>query len=191
MNRLLLNDYLKEALALMIKKSDLGVSRLRHEINHSLNILEWLFVLKSDSPLSLQLAALMHDVDRFFDQRRARKGLSETYQEYKSNHQNYSANIASELLAELGLNDHIEEVKSLIKVHEVGGNELAEILKNADSLSFFDKNIIEYYKDKGLEKTVNKVNYMYQRMSESAKDILRKKDFDFKSIEFLNKLIKY
>lgn len=189
MNKLVLDVLLKDILALMIKKSDLEVSRLRHEVNHALNILEWLFVLESEPSKPLQIAALMHDVERFFNQKRIYKGSDISYLEYKTKHQNNSAKIAEEILNELNLSEYISEVKKLIKIHEVGGTIEADILKNADSLSFFDKNLIEYYKEKGLKKTEDKVIYMHQRMSDSAKAILKDSNFDFKSIDHLSNLI--
>ena len=66
----------------------------------------------------------------------------------------------------------INSVKELIGRHEVGGNKDQNLLKDADSVSFFENNI-EYFVTKQVEKTnrekvKEKFDWMFNRIT-SAK----------------------
>ena len=66
-------------------------------------------------------------------------------------------------------NEFIEKVVNLVEHHEEGGNDEANVLMDADSISYFDYNIDKYFAKNGYEKTVKKAKYMYNRSSDRAR----------------------
>ena len=80
-------------------------------------------------------------------------------------------------LAENGADtDTIERVKMLISKHEVGGNEDQNLLKDADSLSFFENNVDFFVKEQtartSREKVKEKFDWMFERItSDQAREI--------------------
>ena len=66
----------------------------------------------------------------------------------------------------------------LVSKHEIGGNDDQNLLKDADSISFFENNV-EYFvgrtvSETGKEKVKDKFDWMYNRMtSEKAKQFAR------------------
>ena len=66
----------------------------------------------------------------------------------------------------------------LVSKHEEGGNDDQNLLKDADSVSFFETNIslflTKHVQDVGKEKVREKFDWMYKRItSEKAKQIAR------------------
>ena len=57
----------------------------------------------------------------------------------------------------------------LVENHEDGGDEEANIIRDADSLSYFEDNFDGYLKECGVERAKRKVEYMFGRMSENGK----------------------
>jgi len=66
----------------------------------------------------------------------------------------------------------------LVSKHEIGGNDDQNLLKDADSISFFENNV-KYFvgrkvNETGKEKVRDKFDWMYHRMtSERAKEFAR------------------
>jgi hypothetical protein len=81
----------------------------------------------------------------------------------------------------------IEKVKHLVLFHEIGGDEETNLLRDADSISFFEDNLEYYFETFGSEKTDFKIKYMYDRVSNKAKDIVN--GFEYKN-SALNKLFR-
>jgi len=147
---------------------------------HSLKAREWVLEMEPQASSALQIAALAHDIDRTIERRRAKVKDFATYEEYKKQHAKESANIICEELEKEGFNDNlIERVRYLIEHHEVGGDKEANILKDADSLTFFNMDIYPYLKGRGSERTREKIKFMYERLSDNGKRIVD-------SIEFRN-----
>jgi len=72
----------------------------------------------------------------------------------------------------------IDKVKMLVLKHEEGGNDEQNLLKDADSISFFENNVpiflTEQVAKKGKDKVKEKFNWMFNRItSEKAKQIAR------------------
>ncbi len=157
-------EIIAEAISHSEEKTDPG---------HSLNTLEWLLKLQPDADEISQLAALAHDIERARSDR-LRPKMFRTYDEYKSAHALRGAEIAKQILQEVGYNDQAaERLFEMIKYHEVGnGNPEVAALMNADSISYFDFNIEEYLRQAGEEKTKEKILFMRGRASESAQKII-------------------
>lgn len=154
--------------------------------NHSKITLEWVLKLKPTASDELKIAALGHDIDRAMEKRRIKKENFDNYEDYKKEHAKESAKIVSEILKKHNCeNKFIEKVKYLIENHEIGGSGDVDILKEADSLTFFNWDIYFYIKDKGHEKTKDKVKFMYKRLSEKAKKLVKEIKFKDRKIQDL------
>jgi len=143
--------------------------------SHSENTRKWVMKLKPDASNELQIAALTHDIERG---KRIEKPNFENYRDYKNWHSKRSARIITEVMKKHGIDENsIKKVKNLVLNHEVGGNEDQNILRHADSLSFFENNIEYYYSSRGEDRTRLKIRYMYDRCSEKVKGMIREMDF--------------
>ena len=159
---------------------------------HSLKCREWVLKLKPEAGIALQIAALAHYIDRTNEKKRAKKENFDNYDEYKRKHAIESANIICEKLEIADFNKElIERVRYLIEHHEVSGDEESDVLKNADSLTFFNFDIYPYYESMGHQKTKEKIKFMYKRLSEKAKKMIEDVNYGNPEIEALvNEIIK-
>ena len=153
-------------------------SPLKVDVLHSKLTKKWLLELKPDADEALQIAALAHDIDR------GATGITEgdadfsDYNEFTKKHGERGAKVIREILERNGFDeDFIEKVEYLVSVHEFGGSEEADVLKDADSIAFFEENIKVFLKRYGKEKTKFKIKFMYDRLSERAKNIV--KEFEY------------
>ncbi len=127
---------------------------------------------------------------------------AELYKEFKKLHADNSSIISFELVKKINkegfysTTGFAKDLIYLIKRHEVGGNkkeginiitpskeepelnlnDLADIITDADSLSYFDANILTNWEECGKDKRIldNKIHFMFDRMSLKAKNELRK-----------------
>ncbi|MFA6382122.1 MAG: hypothetical protein WCX08_02535 [Candidatus Buchananbacteria bacterium] len=176
----------KKVIIGLISHSDISVDRLRHEINHIFCALTWLYKLNSKPSLALELATALHDCDRLFDKRRAHRKNFKNYIDYKKSHSKISAKIAGEILIAVGQKYLVNQVKDLIIAHEFGGTVLANKLKVCDSFAFFDQNLLDYYRDEGNRVTLEKMEFMYQRLDIKSKKLLSASALDFRLVPTLN-----
>ena len=154
---------------------------------HSINTLEWLLKLKPDSDIALQIAALGHDIERAFDGKRVRSTDFDTYDEYKQAHALNSAEIITELMEECGIEQKlIDDVARLVAHHEMGGDEREEVLKNADSISFFHVSLPLYYDRKGPDITRKRCVWGYKKLPDHLKKVVA--EFEYMDQELLQLL---
>jgi hypothetical protein len=66
----------------------------------------------------------------------------------------------------------VDEACRLVEVHEVGGDPDADLLKDADSISYFDVNLPFYYQREGWAETKRRSLWGYQRLSARARKIV-------------------
>ena len=78
--------------------------------------------------------------------------------------------------------EEIERVRHLVENHEFGGDVETDILTDADSLAFFDYNIPSYLKRNGEDRTKEKIKFMYSRLSNEAKVLVRKVSYSNEGI---------
>lgn len=161
-------EEIKKEIEKIVAQSDLVVDPA-----HSKNTLEWLLRLKPDADEALQIAALAHDIERGYDRnQKEHSNDPREYEEYRQKHPIRSAQITVDLMKEYSYEENmIVRVQKLVENHETGGYEDADILRDADSLSFLETNFDNYLMRKGKERTKQKVNDMYNRMSERSKEI--------------------
>ncbi len=142
---------------------------------HSKNTLQWLLRLKPDADEGLQIAALGHDIERAIEERKVRRQDFDDYDAFKQAHARNSAGILRELMLENGISDQklIGDVYTLVCRHEFGGDPRSDLLKDADSLSYFDVNLPHYYERYGREETLRRCRWGYRRLSQRGKAMLK------------------
>lgn len=165
-------------------ESILPKSPLDFEPVHSKLVLKWVLKLKPDADEALKISALSHDIDR------AITGITEKdlkdytkINEFKKEHSIRSANFICEILEKHNYpKEIINKVRHLVENHECGGDEESNILMDADSMAYFDYNIPSYLKRNGKERTIEKIRFMFSRMSNKAKEMVKVLKFKDKEI---------
>lgn len=141
---------------------------------HAENVLDWVLKLRSDADEALQIAALSHDIDRADERRRVRRTDFKDYNAFKAAHANNSAKILKEILHDCHMEQSIiDEACRLVERHEVGGDLRSDLLKDADSISYFEVNLPLYFQREGYEETLKRCIWGYHRLSPKIKEICR------------------
>lgn len=168
-------------------------SPLDFELTHASLVLKWVCKLKPEADEALKIAALSHDIDR------AMTGITEKdlkdfsqINEFKKEHSIRSAKFICDILIKHEYSPEvIKKVKHLVENHEFGGDAETNILTDADSLAYFDYNIPSYLKRNGKERTREKIKFMYNRLSEKAKYLVKEIKYPNEEIsELVNTVIK-
>jgi len=150
-------------------------SRVPEDPRHADNTLEWLLHLDPDAGDALQLAALAHDIDRADDVRKVKRADYDDYDAFKAAHARNGAEILRPILNACDVaGDIVDEVCRLVEVHEVGGDPCSDLLKDADSISYFDGNLPLYYQREGWAETKRRSLWGYRRLSARAKEFVNK-----------------
>ncbi len=148
-------------------------SSVPEDPRHSSNTLEWLVRLDPHADAALQLAALGHDIDRAVEERKVQRADFADYDTFKAAHARNGASILAEILCESAVADDAltGEVHRLVCLHEVGGDPRSDLLKDADSISYFDVNLPLYFDRHSWEETRRRCVWGYRRLSEPARSI--------------------
>ncbi len=148
-------------------------SRVPEDPRHADNTLEWLLHLEPDAGEALQLAALAHDIDRAIEKVKVRRADFDDYDAFKAAHARHGAELLRPILTACGVaRDIVDEACCLVEVHEVGGDPDADLLKDADSISYFDVNLPLYYQREGWAETKRRSLWGYRRLSTRARKIV-------------------
>ena len=146
----------------------------------------WIKQLKPNADEALLIAAIAHDIERVFRDKKKtyyeirKKKVGMTDKNFLDYHQTTSAKIIGNFLEKHNADKNlIKRVKMLVSKHEVGGNKNQNLLKDADSISFFENNLKDFLKNKlkifGKQKIRQKFDWMYDRItSRKAKQIAKK-----------------
>ena len=155
---------------------------------HSSNTREWLLKLKPDADEALQIAALGHDIERAFEKRKVKRADFSDYDAFKAAHARNSAGIIVEIMRECGVSEHmIEDVYHLVCLHETGGDKRSDIIKDADSLSFFEVNVPLYFQRNTWEEAKWRCIWGYKRLSENVKPFVLTISYRSKGLKTLVK----
>jgi len=155
-------------------KEVISNSSVKEDLNHAKSVHKNVLILKPEANEALQIAALAHDIDRAVEPRTKREDY-ENYDEYKHNHALRSARIIAQILKKSGYDkDFIKRVGNLIEKHEIGVKGDVEILKDADSMAYFQYGLPFYIETHTIEQTEDKIKFMYNRLSSDAKERIRK-----------------
>lgn len=152
-------------------------SPVKTDLAHARSAKKWILKLKPDADLPLQISALSHDIERSFqsDHYNRTKEIFDNYHENKRIHSEKSAKIIVGLLKKHGFEESfISKVEHLVLKHEFGGDEESNLLMDADSISFFEENFVQYFEKFGEEMARKKIRFMYNRMSEKARQFAKK-----------------
>lgn len=155
-----------------------------HQIKHFKDTVKWIKRLKPDADEALCIAAVAHDIERAFrkeDMPEKRKSVGLHSALYFRPHEERGAEIIAEFLRKENAGQKlIERVKMLVSRHEEGGNKDQNLLKDADSISFFEDNVPYFLSNTkiaevgGKERTKAKIKWMYKRItSKKAKQIAK------------------
>ena len=159
---------------------DLSKPLVRADFNHALDTWQWSLRLDAAAALPLQLAALLHDIERLISEADARvEHHAADYQAFKDGHAERGAELAADLLARAGVDAGTRRrTARLIAAHErapasgdLDAGELA-LLNDADALSFFSLNSVGYLDYFGPEATRRKVAYTLRRLRPEARPYL-------------------
>ncbi len=161
-------DYAKETIRAVISGS-----RVPEDPRHADNTLEWLLRLEPDAGEALQLAALAHDIDRAIEEGKVRREDFDDYDAFKATHTRHGAQLMRPILNSCSVaRGIVDEACRLVEVHEVGGDPQADLLKDADSISYFDVNLPLYFQREGWAETKRRSLWGYRRLSARARRIV-------------------
>ena len=147
-----------------------ALSTVPEDPAHSRNTLAWLLKLKPDADDSLQITALGHDIERAITERKVLRTDFTNFDEFKVAHARNSAEILREIMLECGVQSRIiEDVYCLVCRHETGGDQRADLIRDADSISFFEVNLPLYFERNSYEETKRRCIWGYKRLSVEAK----------------------
>jgi hypothetical protein len=150
---------------------------------HAENVLEWVLKLKPDADEALQIAALAHDIDRAVEKRKISRSDFNDYDAFKAAHAKNSARILKEILNGCHVEQTIiDEACRLVERHEAGGDPCSDLLKDADSISYFEVNMPLYFQREGYEETLKRSIWGYQRLSPKMKAICQKMTYSHHSL---------
>ncbi|MCD6162906.1 MAG: DUF4202 family protein [candidate division Zixibacteria bacterium] len=149
-------------------------SKVPEDPRHSENTLEWLLKLEPGADQALQIAALAHDIDRAVEPRKVHRSDYIEYDAFKAAHACNGAKILKEILNKCAVAKSIaDEACRLVRFHEVGGDPRSDLLKDADSLSYFEVNMPLYYQREGWVETKRRCIWGYRRLSAGAKEAIK------------------
>lgn len=172
-----------------ILKYLIKISRRPDYIEHAVTSREWLLKIEPNAGEELKMAAFAHDIERCVINKMPRIE-NEEYMQYKTRHAQRSADILSGIM--IGLEFHsdiIERIHDLVRLHEIGGYYEADLVRDADSLSFMSNNLPGYFSKNGKDKTIEKVKFMYSRASEKAKKLIRNIDYKGELLEVVTRAV--
>jgi hypothetical protein len=152
-------------------------------LTHFDRTIYWIEQLKPSADEALKIAAIAHDIERAFRDP-SKDPANESDLGFKSNfflkyHPKNGAEIIGEFLKkENAPPELIDRVTILIAKHEVGGDEDQNLLKDADSISYFENQadhfIAHQVPSMGAEKVRAKFEWMYERItSDKARKIAK------------------
>ena len=158
-------EYIKQKIKEIVARSTVP-----EDPAHSLNTLAWLLKLKPDADDALLIAALGHDIERAFTERKVLRTDFANFDEFKVAHARNSAEILREIMLEHGVQDQIiEDVYHLVCRHEKGGEPRTDLIRDADSISFFEVNLPLYFERSSYEETKRRCIWGYKRLSAKLK----------------------
>jgi hypothetical protein len=148
-------------------------------LRHLRRTLHWLLELDPGADEALQIAALAHDIQRAFrdGEPAPRDGFLDPV--FLGHHQERGGEIIADFLHREGADAAVaERVRTLVSRHEEGGSAVQDLLRDADSVSFFENNCDYFLRvlvpREGAEAVRAKFAWMFERIgSEPARRIAR------------------
>ena len=161
----------------------IAASNVTEDPIHAESTLKWLLKLEPKADQALQIAALAHDIERAIEKKKIKRSDYQDYDQFKQAHADNSANILRKILEKCGVAESItKEACRLVVQHEMGGDTNSNLLKDADSISFFEVNLPLYYKREGWEETRRRAAWGYLRISKNRRNIVRGITYEDKNL---------
>ena len=174
-------DCVKKKIADIIKESPVPEDPI-----HSKNTLEWLLKLSPDADEALKISALGHDIERAIARRKVKREDYKSYDEFKDAHASNSAKIMIEIMKECDASKRLsDDVFSLVRYHETGNTQRIDILRDADSISFFHVNLPYYFIRNGTEETKKRCLWGYRKLPDNLKRVVTNFDYQNNKLESL------
>ncbi|WP_456432244.1 DUF4202 family protein [Thermosulfuriphilus sp.] len=163
--RLRISERVIECIQERIRKT-VATSQVPEDPLHAENTLKWLLHLCPKADEALKIAALGHDIERAMAAQKVKREDFPSYEAFKEAHAANSAQILKKIMKACGAEEaFIQEVCRLVKRHEKGGDPRSNLLKEADSLSFFEVNLPFYATRNSLEETRRRCLWGLKRLS--------------------------
>jgi hypothetical protein len=131
---------------------------------------DWLLVLAPNASEALQLAAVLHDIERAVPEAEPPSRAEWPAAEYNDWHQDRAMRVAARWLGEQGADPVLlAETCALIRMHENGGWPDADLIQAADSLSFLEVQV-DMFLDRvrsgviGADQADRKFRWMHERI---------------------------
>ena len=145
-------------------------SKVPEDFPHAHNTLEWLLKLDPTADQALQIAALSHDIDRAVTERKVLRADFPDFETFKQAHAENSVTLLREILTTHDVEQSVaREACRLVLLHEIGGCPRSDLLKDADSLSYFEVNLPLYFQREGFAETKRRTLWGYSRLSPAAR----------------------
>jgi hypothetical protein len=171
----------------------ISLSDVPEDYSHAKNVKKWVLKFIPNADWTLQIAAFAHDIERALPQRKVIRSKFSDYNDFKNAHALNSAKIVQEILDKYPLGCEVKnKILSLIKNHELGQNGGSDlvILKDADSLSFFEVNLLAYAERNDESEILSRMMWGYKRLSRRAKQIVKKFHYENEKLnEFLQRIL--
>lgn len=147
---------------------------------HLLRTKYWLLELKPNADEAFCISAVAHDIERAFRDLNNDKAETDGFLDdfFLKYHPQKGAEIMGEFLKTQNADEVlIERVRHLISKHETGGDNEQNLLRDVDSVSFFENNVDVFIKridELGKDKIKEKFDWMFNRITnDKAKEIAR------------------
>ncbi|NAS89687.1 hypothetical protein C4E24_08155, partial [ANME-1 cluster archaeon AG-394-G21] len=130
--------------------------------------------------------ALGHDIERAIAERKVRREDYKDYDEFKEAHASNSAKILAEIMKECNISKKLaDDIVFLVGHHETGGTRRIDILRDADSISFFHVNLPYYFLRNGIEETKRRCLWGYGKLPKNMQEVVVKFNYKDKELESL------
>ncbi|HEX7031201.1 MAG TPA: DUF4202 family protein [Gammaproteobacteria bacterium] len=148
----------------------LAHSPAMEDARHAEDTLAWVMRLKPDAGAALALAALGHDLDRVDKVAFVRRADFSSYDAFHDEHAYRAAARLRTLLDRCGVGGGIASRACwLVRHHESGGDEEADVLRDADNLSWFRVKLPAYLESEGRRETQERCRWGYECLSSRAR----------------------
>lgn len=173
--------------AYALVRTQLRLSDVPEDPGHAENTLEWLLHLHPEADDALRLAALAHDIERSRPDRLRRQDFDD-YDEFKAMHAAMGARMAAGIFREAGIDQEVkEEACRLIRLHESGGDERSDLLKDADSISFFDHNLQAYFHREGVTEALRRARWGFGRLSSRGRHYVAQIHYEHPELRWIQR----
>jgi len=172
---------LKKKIEEIIKKS-----LVPEDPSHAKNTLEWVLKLKPDADEALKIAALGHDIERAIEEQKVKRKDYKSYGAFKDAHALNSTKILAEIMRECNISEKlVADVLFLVRHHETGGDRRADVLRNADSISFFHVNLPYYFLRNSVAETKRRLLWSYKKLPDNLKRVVAEFDYQNRELKLL------